>query len=144
MFAKVLLPTDGSDNSLRAAEYVVNLMRMQPDIKVTVINVYHVPAELKAFDHEHPFAPGLVSSVREMSRRYIAKTVAVFEQAGFTVESESLEGDPAQVIVDYAAKGGFDHIVMGSRGAGQWSGLIFGSVTQKVIPLAPCPLILIR
>jgi len=144
VFHKVLLPTDGSDNSLRAAEYVVNLLRFKPDIQVTLINVYHVPPELKAFDHEHPFAPGLVSSVKEMSKRYLAKTAAVFEQAGFSVTSESLEGEPAQVIVDYAAKGGFDHIVMGSRGAGQWSGLIFGSVTQKVIPLAPCPLVLIR
>ncbi len=142
MFKKVLLPTDGSENALKAAEYVTQLMKTHSGIEVTVVNVYRLLPDLAT--HDLPFDPRLIESAKEGSRRAIAKTVAVFEKAGLKVTTLSQEGDPAGEIVSCAESGGFDHIVIGSRGMGAVSGLILGSVAQKVLYLAACPVIVIK
>jgi nucleotide-binding universal stress UspA family protein len=141
MYKKVLLPTDGSDNALKAAQYTVHLIETHPGVEVTLINVYKILPEFRTY--ESPFTPGIVESVKEMSQRALTKTLAVFEQAGLKVEAVSLEGDPGTEIVAFANKGGYDHIIIGSRGMGL-SGLIFGSVAQKVLHFASCPVTTIK
>jgi len=142
MFKKVLLPTDGSENALKAAQYVVNLMKTHPGVTVTVLNVYQVLPEFRTYDS--PFGPGLIETVKQMSQRALDRTVAIFEETGLKVEVVSLEGDPGRDIVNFAQSGSYDHIVIGSRGTGTLSGLIFGSVAQKVLYLATCPVIVIK
>ncbi len=53
-------------------------------------------------------------------------------------------GEPAHVIVDTTHERGADQIVMGARGRGGVSGLILGSVSQKVIHLADCPVTVVK
>jgi nucleotide-binding universal stress UspA family protein len=54
-------------------------------------------------------------------------------------------GDPpAKLILDEAASFQADLIVMGSRGLSDWSGLLLGSVTHKVMHLATCPVLVAR
>jgi nucleotide-binding universal stress UspA family protein len=51
-------------------------------------------------------------------------------------------GDPAEVIIQAAGRDQVDAIVMGRRGCGRLTGLLLGSVSQKVATLAPCVVIL--
>jgi nucleotide-binding universal stress UspA family protein len=142
MFQKVLLPTDGSENALKAAEYVIDLMKTHSGVEVTVLNVYRLLPDLAT--HDLPFDPGLVESAKEASQQALAKTVALFEKAGLKATALSQEGDPAGEIISCAKRGGYDHIVIGSRGMGAVSSLILGSVAQKVLYLAACPVIVIK
>jgi len=143
MFNKVLLPTDGSETALKAAAYVVNLMRERPGMKVTLLNVYTIPPALTTYDSG--MAPlGLVDSVKDMAYRALERTQAVFKDAGFEVETVVMEGDAGRDIPQFASKEGFDHIVMGSKGTGSLSGVVFGSVANKVLHLATCPVIIIK
>jgi nucleotide-binding universal stress UspA family protein len=72
----------------------------------------------------------------------------VFEELakkqGATVEAVAMEGDPASKIVGYADKGGFDMIVMGSRGLGRFKEMMLGSVSSKVLHHAKCSVLIVK
>jgi nucleotide-binding universal stress UspA family protein len=53
-------------------------------------------------------------------------------------------GAPAEVIVEYAKKKHCHQICIGTRGLGSVAGQLLGSVANKVIHLAPCPVLLVR
>ncbi|MEW6725878.1 MAG: universal stress protein [Bacillota bacterium] len=143
MLKKILLPTDGSDHSLRAAEYVAGIMKERPALQVTLLNVYQVLPEFATYDS--PVGPtGAVASLKEMSRRALERTKKVFDDAGLTVRMVSKQGDPGREIVAFARKGDYDHIVIGSRGTGTLKGLVFGSVVNKVLHLSAIPVIIIK
>jgi nucleotide-binding universal stress UspA family protein len=58
--------------------------------------------------------------------------------------AEPSVGDPAQEIITVAQDRQADLIVVGSRGRGRLAGLLLGSVAQKVISLAHCPVVVVR
>jgi nucleotide-binding universal stress UspA family protein len=51
---------------------------------------------------------------------------------------------PAYAIVDYAGENGIDLIVMGTHGRGTLAHLVMGSVAERVVRLAPCPVLTVR
>jgi nucleotide-binding universal stress UspA family protein len=53
-------------------------------------------------------------------------------------------GSPAFAIVDYARDNGIDLIVMGTHGRGALAHLMMGSVAERVVRLAPCPVLTVR
>ncbi|MCL6638139.1 MAG: universal stress protein [Firmicutes bacterium] len=142
---KVLLPSDGSETSLKAAQYAARLMKMNPRKKVTLLVV--VPAGKEFFDG--PPAPGDVSArydaiLEKKALEVMEKTAGIFSREGLEVEKVLEKGDPARVILEYAGQGGFDHIIMGSRGVSELRGAALGSVSHKVINLAPCRVTLVK
>lgn len=60
------------------------------------------------------------------------------------ITPRSSRGDPAEEIIARAKDQGADLIVVGSRGHGRLAGLLLGSVAQKVIAHAPCPVLVVR
>ena len=60
-----------------------------------------------------------------------------------TIELESRTGEAAPTIIDIAREKGAEAIVIGRRGIGQVAGLLLGSVSQKLVSLAPLPVIVI-
>jgi nucleotide-binding universal stress UspA family protein len=69
------------------------------------------------------------------------------QRAGWTgvkpVKTLERRGDPAQAIIDTIMEEKVDAIVIGRRGRGRLSGLLLGSVSQKLISLAPCAVIVV-
>lgn len=62
--------------------------------------------------------------------------------AAGNLRSEAAEGDPAATILDLARKAEVDLIAAGRRGRGPLQELLFGSVAEKLLQLAPCPILL--
>jgi nucleotide-binding universal stress UspA family protein len=60
------------------------------------------------------------------------------------VSSTILEGRPADKIVEAAKEGGFDLIVMGSRGLGGVKEFFLGSVSDRVADEATCPVAIVK
>ena len=60
------------------------------------------------------------------------------------ISTRSSAGDPAEEIIAFATEWGADLIVLGSRGHGRLAGLLLGSVAQKVLARAACPVLIMR
>ncbi len=66
------------------------------------------------------------------------------QRVGITrVETQAAWGDAAEAIMAAASRIGADAIALGRRGRGRLAGLLLGSVSQKVVTLAPCPVIVV-
>jgi nucleotide-binding universal stress UspA family protein len=63
---------------------------------------------------------------------------------GLTAETAVIRGRPAHAIVEHAKNGGFDLIVMGTHGRTGVSHVVMGSVAERVLRKAPCPVLTVR
>lgn len=142
---KLLLPTDGSANALRAARYAANLIKNNPDKKVTIL--YVRPRKSDWANYSWIVEDKVDAGLDELAREALEKTKKVFEEEGVPEEalkSEVLTGDPGRVIVRYAKDGEFGQIIMGTRGLGKLKGIILGSVSHQVLYMSEIPVLLIK
>ncbi len=137
MFKKILVPLDGSQLSQRALEPAAALAR-------------RTGAELLLV--RAPVTDTFVfagSDARQASRRddvqiYLDTLRQFTEQAGLTVHTQLIEGDAAGAIVDTALLEHADMISMSTHGYSGLTRWVLGSVTEKVLRTAPCPVWVVR
>ena len=86
----------------------------------------------------------LEAAARRGGQRQLAKLVAKAQKAGVRVKALLLEGVPYDQIVRAAKSKRADLIVMGTHGRTGLSKFFMGSVAERVIPLAPCPVLTVR
>lgn len=135
---KILLAIDGSDHSKRAIPVGAELAKA-------------LDAEILVFhQREHEAAPRLSVDVEDPSDADALVDAAVEEIRGAGVASVQsrvdvgILGQEASVILEVAKQEGAELIVMGTRGLSELSGLLLGSVANKVIHLADCPVLTVR
>ncbi|MBU4532992.1 MAG: universal stress protein [Eubacteriales bacterium] len=137
---KVLLAVDGSRASFRAAEYSLNLLRMNPAVELIALMVYP--------SGEEEFSLLMNEKLKETILEYMRQTTdqyrAFFLEQGFQINVEQLMGSPAESIVDYATRHQYDLIVAGTRGRRNLDNLILGSVAHKLVHLSSVPLMLVK
>jgi len=147
MYTKILIPSDGSANAARAAEQAKDLLKLNPSAKATVVFVHHIVAEYHNYkwgEVEHPLGKEMSAKVKAAEEAAVGAIRASFEKAGLAIESKVLTGNAADVIVKLAEAEGYDLIVMGSRGLSEITGLIVGSVSERVLHLAKCPVLIVK
>ncbi len=83
---------------------------------------------------------------KEVDRGYelLEPYIDLLRRAGIKAEPEVLEGPPPKAILGVAETRGADLIVLGSRGLGALRGLLLGSVSERVVRLAKCPVLIVR
>jgi nucleotide-binding universal stress UspA family protein len=150
LFNRVLIATGGSDTSLKAVEYVVELKRIHPEAEVRLVSVATSPVDgcdLCPGLLDIPLNFGLDTRMKDeagsFARQELDRTIALFEQAGVDVSPVLLAGDPGTEIVNYANRNGADQIVIGLGHPGFWGGMFRGSVTKEVVEQATCPVTVI-
>lgn len=136
MFQQILCPVDFSQASRHATQYAIALARQHR----SVLTALHVSPRLPVSPALPPLEPGEVRIAE--SRRLATDAAALFEsatQAGIKVEVLIESGLPARQILTRAAALPADVIVMGTHGAGGFEHLMLGSVAEKVLRKATCP-----
>ncbi|MDI6891572.1 MAG: universal stress protein [Actinomycetota bacterium] len=136
---KILYPTDGSTTAGRAMHFAVYIAKATR-AKIIVLSVGELP-------FLHGAQSGLESQVSSQIKR-VAQDVArkaKREVAGYGIEAQERTeiGDPAGKIVEVAKKEKVDAIVMGTQGTTGLARVIIGSVADRVIREADCPVILV-
>ena len=137
---KFLVPVDGSENSRRALEYATS-MAVAGDA-LTLVHVIDIPPTV--YVESQKLLNEIMSKFKEESAKILNQSKALVQKSGVAVDAVTLEGDTAQGIVDYAQKGGFDMIVMGSRGLGKLKDMVLGGVSHKVLQRAKCPVLIVK
>lgn len=130
MFSKILVPVDGSDNSLRAIEYAFFLIK-KADSSVTAIHVIENPPTV--YVESQKLLNELLSKYRIESAKILDRCKQMAEKNGVKIETIIAEGDAASNITSYASKEGIDLIIIGSRGLGRFKEMVLGSVSNKVL-----------
>ncbi|MEA4926443.1 MAG: universal stress protein [Syntrophomonadaceae bacterium] len=145
MFKKILVPVDGSDSSLIAAETAANIaVKYEGIIKLLyVVRPYIVqyPESNAGIGSPEALAP---AGAVELGKAVLERIKKEISATNVSVETELTYGNPAQMTVSTANAGNYDLIVMGSRGITGLTGSLIGSVSQSVVHTAPCPVLLTR
>lgn len=141
---KILLATDGSDHSIRAAEYVNVLLQKIKDARVTVLSVADIGALVASASDMAGAWSFPIAGLEDAAAQDAERARALLAPAGKPVNVLVKLGNPGDTICGVAAKDGFDLIVMGSRGHGAVAGVLLGSVSNKVIHNACAPVLIVR
>ena len=135
----ILVPHDFSETSAAAVRYAMALAR-NSHARITFFHVGN--SAQAAFDTEFPI--GLEGAREDAIRERLLKIVTAQEQVEFSPQFVVRPGNPAPEIVHYAEEHDVDLIVMGTHGRGFVAHVVMGSVAEKVVRTAPCPVLTVR
>jgi len=134
MFKTIVLGVDGSPDAARALPYALELVG--PDGRIVAVHVREILVGR---------AGGQTLAVNEDEiESGIRDRVELLKSGGATVELKvvtAVAGGPAHVLADVAHQEQADVIVVGTRGHGTVAGLLIGSVTQRLLHIAHCPVL---
>jgi nucleotide-binding universal stress UspA family protein len=136
---RILVPYDFSETSATAVKYATSLAR---NFGARLYFLHVGDHAQTAFETEFPI--GLEGAVEDAVRERLLKIVTPLEQAEFHPEFAVRPGSPAAEITRYASAQDIDLIVMGTHGRGFVGHVVMGSVAEKVVRTAPCPVLTVR
>jgi nucleotide-binding universal stress UspA family protein len=136
MFKTVLFPVDQSREAREAADVVVNIVQ-QYGSRLVLLSVIETPdPEAESPTQEPMMSPEAVAEL-------LKNAEVLFSQQGLNVETITREGMPAFTICDVADEIEANLIIMGCRGLGLTEVGAAESVTNRVINLSPCPVLIV-
>lgn len=145
MYQKILVPLDGSELAENALTQVRNLAGGGFVGEIILLNAVEIDLMGLSATHTRSMdLPALRKAHFEKSQKYLEKIESQLSSEGIKVKTESLEGRPAQTIVDYSQKNGVDLIVIATHGYSGMKRLMFGSVALRVLHDSHAPVLLVR
>lgn len=134
----ILVPVDFSEGTRQALEYSAGLGRMFSS-RITLLHVMEpltpppdgLVLSFEAYDH----------SLAEAARKSLGAMAAELDPEA---NIEMTSGNPWACIVERAQQGGIDLIVMPTHGRTALKHLLMGSVAERVVQHAPCPVLVVR
>ena len=140
---KILLPVDGSECALRAVEHLISHSAWFRDLPEIHLLHVHAPIPIGRVQ-AHVGKETLRAYYLEESQASLLEAQKKLDAAGCSHTTHIHVGQPAEVIAKLAAEQGCDLIVMGTHGRGGIAGLVTGSVANRVLHLASCPVLLVK
>ena len=137
MFKKILVPLDGSPLSQRALEPAI-AMSKQTGAELLLVRMPVVETlGFAVSEHRH-------AEARNDALVYLETIRKSNEQPDLHIQTQIIEGDVAGAIVDTALAEQADLIVMSTHGYSGLTRWVLGSVTEKVLRSAACPVLAVR
>lgn len=141
-FHTILVALDFSEHAEAAVDRAITLAR-EAKATVHLLHAYEVPySAIPIYDVQVPQA--MLEAVRDASARRLEKVRAKVAAAGVQCETHLVASPPTNGIVDTARSVNADLIVMGTRGNSGFQHALLGSVAERVVRLAPCPVLTLK
>ncbi len=136
---RLLCPTDFSEVSDHALQQAAALARWY-EARLTVLHVRHTVTPHPDMPAGGPMAPWLETETEALRKKTTEACRAIID-AGTPVDVAVLHGEPVPLILAMADSLPADLIVMGTHGTSGFQHLLLGSVTEKVLRKATCPVL---
>jgi nucleotide-binding universal stress UspA family protein len=139
---RILVPLDFSESAASILAWAGHLAE-EHGSTVMLLHVYHLPVEFQQL--EGAYLPAdFWESVKEEAERQLERHAERIRESGVQVECITREGYAASVIEEEAVQEKADMIVMGSRGLSGIKHLLLGSIAERVVQKAPCPVLTVK
>lgn len=141
MYKRILVAVDGSENSKRAAEHASLIASFNPETHIEVLYVMDIDrtrkdVPLKTKNKDVDFY--------DDEKNTLGPVKGAFEKNRIDYELITKKGDPGSTIVSFANRGGFDLVIIGSRGLNSFKEIMLGSVSLKVARRVKAPVMIIK
>jgi nucleotide-binding universal stress UspA family protein len=142
-FHKILVPIDFSEGARAATRVAADLSRrFEAPLTLAYVferTVYPLPDQYVLFTSEQ-----LAHMFAEFNQRLASARQEALDAGATEVTSRLLQGWAPAEITQFAQDGGFDLIVMGTRGRTGLQHLLLGSIAERVVRMAHCPVLTVR
>jgi nucleotide-binding universal stress UspA family protein len=138
---KIVVPTDFSAHADAALDYAVFLAR-KLGASIDLVHAYQLPFKPLPFEIAYP--QGLFADIQKYAQQSLERLRQNVAAQGVEVRAEAIEGSPSEVIVEFAERTGADLIAMGTRGLTGVKHVVLGSVAERTLRHAPCPVVTLR
>ncbi|KRG13989.1 universal stress protein [Virgibacillus soli] len=139
MFNSILLAVDGSEYSIRAAKEAVKIASHSSSPKVTIVYVADYANAKNEVLHS-----GSQVELDMKRRKRVRPAEEILAEKNIDYNFKILHGTPGPAIVEFANKGNFDILIIGSRGLNTLQEMVLGSVSHKVVKRANCPVLIVK
>jgi len=139
---RILVPLDFSEHADSILEWAAHLAQEHGSTLI-LMHAYHLPVEFQQM--EGAYLPAeFWTQVKTEAEKALEGHAAKLRPQGITVEIEVVEGYPATAIEEEAARRQVDLIVIGTHGHTGLKHLLLGSVAERVVQKAPCPVLTVK
>ncbi len=138
----IVIATDGSPDANRALDMAARLAKgMHCELVILTIGGDISGAELRELANVEG---NLTETLQAAADEILTRAEKRARRSGVSdVRLRTGWGDPAQTILETVRREKAGILVVGRRGRGRLSGLLLGSVSQKLTSLAPCPVLVV-
>jgi nucleotide-binding universal stress UspA family protein len=137
-FRRILVGYDGSSSAEKALDAALAIANSL-DSTVEVLSVVQPPEPALS-----PELHAVLDDAREHYEKELRKIAQAANRNGIRLETDVVVGHPAEQIIRRAEESRADLIVLGHRGLSKFEQLIMGSVSERVLAYAHCPVLVTR
>ena len=138
----ILVPIDFSANAQAVLEWGAHLAE-EHGSRIVLLHVYHLPVDFQQLEGAY-LPPDFWTQVKADAVENLERSAAPLRVRGLAVETVVREGYPATAIEEEAKQREADLIVIGTRGHTGLKHLLLGSVAERVVQKAPCPVLAVK
>ncbi|HZK85946.1 MAG TPA: universal stress protein [Desulfosporosinus sp.] len=142
MFKRILVPTDASEYSRRALKTALELAR-SIQAEIVLLHVSYTPQAYWGYTISY----GITVTQEQLDQNgelALDATMAGIDSEQVVINKRVESGHPVTIIVEQIKKDNIDLVIMGSHGYGAIAGSVLGSVSQRVLQRASCPVLIIK
>jgi nucleotide-binding universal stress UspA family protein len=139
---RILVPIDFSEHAEPVTEWAAHLA-LEHRSSITLLHAYHLPVEFQQL--EGAYLPAeFWTQVKDEAEQSLGRYAEELRSTGVPVEALVREGYPATVILEEAERLPADLIVIGTHGLSGLKHLLLGSIAERVVQKARCPVLAVK
>jgi len=139
---RILVPVDFSEHAEPVLEWAAHLAE-EHGSQILLLHVYHLPVEFQQL--EGAYLPAdFWSNVKSEAEQQLGAYAERLRARNLSAEPLVREGYPATVIIEEATAQEADLVVIGTHGHTGLKHLLLGSIAERVVQKAPCPVLTVK
>jgi nucleotide-binding universal stress UspA family protein len=142
LFKRILVPTDASEYSRRALKMALELAQ-SVQAEVVLLHVSYTPQAYWGYTISY----GITVTQEQLDQNgelALDATLTGIDSEQVVIHKRVESGHPVTIILEQIKKENIDLVIMGSHGYGAIAGSVLGSVSQRVLQKASCPVLIIK